>query len=653
MGRVARVSHPYYWQAGVTESTGYGTDYVYDLRNRLTLRTEPDGSTQIDYVGLETHTYDPNGNHSYVVSRTDGRIDSRHEDDPSSDGYLQTRFEYKPFGLIGSIVAADGLRQTMTYDRLGRRTSLDDPSTGLTQSEYDAFGQIVSETDATEATTEFTYDALGRVRQVSSPDGLSIYKWDTAPKGIGKLVNTNSFDGVGTNYRYDALSRLFTTQWNIEGSSYELKYDYDGIGRLKSISYPVVSRSPETRLKVEYGYSSTGDLTEVRDARPGFPVYWQAEEKNAAGQLTRERFGNQVVSEYGYQEDTLLLETIDTIGPDNVQPLIQLAYVYDANHNVRSRTDWLNGRVDIYGYDELDRLSTWSAGNGIAFLSATYEYDQIGNLTNETIVGVPNQTATYTYGQGGAPPRALKSRNGAQYGYDAAGRQISGPNRTIDYNRLGLPRILTWGIDQGSSKQTSFLYDASNTRVLKRDIDQTVVYVGGLFERRSPAGTGGTEIHNLHNIVAEGRTVAQVNWAQTVLDGPVTTPRTSYLHTDLQGSTIVVTNSNGERALVEGVDAESFDPGQLYYDPWGRRIDADYAPLGANRHGGPRQGFTSHEHEDEYGLINMRGRIYDPEARRFLTPDPFVQSPLSSQSLTDPLVWARPGRGVTDRNDRG
>jgi hypothetical protein len=39
----------------------------------------------------------------------------------------------------------------------------------------------------------------------------------------------------------------------------------------------------------------------------------------------------------------------------------------------------------------------------------------------------------------------------------------------------------------------------------------------------------------------------------------------------------------------------------------------------------------------------MIGRIYDPEARRFLTPDPFIQDPLSSQSHNRySYVWNNP-----------
>ena len=35
-------------------------------------------------------------------------------------------------------------------------------------------------------------------------------------------------------------------------------------------------------------------------------------------------------------------------------------------------------------------------------------------------------------------------------------------------------------------------------------------------------------------------------------------------------------------------------------------------------------GFTGHEGDDELGLVNMKGRIYDPKLGRFLTPDPLV-----------------------------
>ena len=58
-------------------------------------------------------------------------------------------------------------------------------------------------------------------------------------------------------------------------------------------------------------------------------------------------------------------------------------------------------------------------------------------------------------------------------------------------------------------------------------------------------------------------------------------------------------------------------------------------PSDDSRRDGPRQGYTGHEHDDEFGLINMKGRIYDPEARRFLTPDPIQDA--SIQPKPQPL----------------
>jgi RHS repeat-associated protein len=47
--------------------------------------------------------------------------------------------------------------------------------------------------------------------------------------------------------------------------------------------------------------------------------------------------------------------------------------------------------------------------------------------------------------------------------------------------------------------------------------------------------------------------------------------------------------------------------------------------------------------DDESGLINMNAREYDPVIGRFLTPDPFVQSPSNSQSYNRySYVWNNP-----------
>jgi RHS repeat-associated protein len=53
------------------------------------------------------------------------------------------------------------------------------------------------------------------------------------------------------------------------------------------------------------------------------------------------------------------------------------------------------------------------------------------------------------------------------------------------------------------------------------------------------------------------------------------------------------------------------------------------------------RGFTGHEMLDDFGLIHMNGRIYDPELGRFLSADPFVQVPEKHRRLV----------GVLDRSE--
>jgi len=55
------------------------------------------------------------------------------------------------------------------------------------------------------------------------------------------------------------------------------------------------------------------------------------------------------------------------------------------------------------------------------------------------------------------------------------------------------------------------------------------------------------------------------------------------------------------------------------------------------------RGFTGHEHFSEVALIHMNGRMYDPQLRRFLSPDNFIQDPYDTRSYDRfGYVWHNP-----------
>jgi RHS repeat-associated protein len=73
----------------------------------------------------------------------------------------------------------------------------------------------------------------------------------------------------------------------------------------------------------------------------------------------------------------------------------------------------------------------------------------------------------------------------------------------------------------------------------------------------------------------------------------------------------------------------------------------DYAPFGDLRSGtfdpgGVITGFTGHDHDSELGFIDMKGRVYDPSAGRFLSADP-ITDPTQSQGINPySYVWNNP-----------
>jgi RHS repeat-associated protein len=50
------------------------------------------------------------------------------------------------------------------------------------------------------------------------------------------------------------------------------------------------------------------------------------------------------------------------------------------------------------------------------------------------------------------------------------------------------------------------------------------------------------------------------------------------------------------------------------------------------------RGYTGHEHLNQFGLINMNARLYDPLLGRFLAPDPQVDALCILMVYTSELI---------------
>ncbi|MGQ7357485.1 RHS repeat domain-containing protein, partial [Streptococcus suis] len=84
---------------------------------------------------------------------------------------------------VGNVVSA-------TYDLRGRKITSVDPDLGSWTYTYNTLGQLVSQTDAKLQVTSITYDKLDRVVQRVEADMTSVWTYDTAANGIGKLASS-------------------------------------------------------------------------------------------------------------------------------------------------------------------------------------------------------------------------------------------------------------------------------------------------------------------------------------------------------------------------------------------------------------------------------------------------------------------------------
>ncbi len=230
------------------------------------------------------------------------------------------------------------------------------------------------------------------------------------------------------------------------------------------------------------------------------------------------------------------------------------------------------------------------------------------------VLGYPDQRARHHHG--GSSP--------GSFSYDPRGRQTEGGGRGVVWTDFDLPKQITQ-----NGQTTSFDYDAFGTRVRKIRNDgsgaplASTVTLGGLYERREDLQEG--TLQHVFYVHGEDGAVAQI-----VYDAVTDKRSTRYLQRDALGSVGLVFGNTG-------VEVE-----RLFFEPFGQRIEPDGEPLQGS-YGDVLVGFTGHRHDDDLGLIDMRGRVYDPLQKHFLTPDPVIQSPFFSQDLNRySYVWNNP-----------
>lgn len=546
-----------------------------------------------------------------------------------------TLYTYGPFGGLWSVVDPDWAQTTTERDAYGRVRRRVDPDRGETITHYNGYGLMVSSTDAEQRQVEMAYDPLGRPVWRGDADGDTRWTWDTAPHGIGQLEGVEGPDGHRVSHAYDALGRPERTTLTIDGEDFGIGVAYDALGRVETIEYPDAGGAGGVGgFAVRRELDPYGRLRALNDPATG-AEYWRATAIDEAGRITGEHFGGGVITSVrGFDAARQRVASIVTdAGPTKVQDLL---YLWNNRVQLSRRRDMRLNQVERFEYDKLDRLTCVRFGLLSAGTCAkTLQYARNGNLSFRTGVGA------YAYDP--QQPHAVVDAGGASYGYDAVGNQRTRPGATISYTAFDLPREVV----RDSGDTTTFEYDGAGQRVRKRTPTEEIVYVGDLYERATNVATG--EVEHRYFVRSDERVVAMV----TRKAGQAGQAKTQFVHVDHLGSADALTS------VVSGVGG--VDERRSYDELGGRRDVIWSAPVPAPGSLPPERslGFTGHEPDAELGLVNMKGRMYDPKLGRFLTPDPVVAHPHFGQSwnpysyvLNSPLSKVDPS-GFQDQPPAG
>jgi RHS repeat-associated protein len=631
LGRLATRSRPFTGAA----PTGV-TGHAYDSLDREITTSEPGGAQQTASYGMfTTKAFDAQQHETDTTVDVDGRLITRvafNVVPAVSMIPITTHYEYAPFDLVAKVTDDHGNVTSSSYDAWGRRTQLTEPDRGTTSTTYYPTGEVHTETrNGTGDVSTYGYDDLGRKTAMTNKDGTTTFAWDSSPNGIGQLAYAVSADGIRTDFHYDSAERSIGTDYidqNDNNATYQVDRQYNANGQLAGVSYPTGSGG--SRLALGYSYNSRGYLSGISRVMPrsaNVPI-WSVTDRYADLSLHTGTLGASGQISLSHMVDSVTGQLTAITATAGAQKLVGLTYGYDANGLVKSKTeaDASATRSETYGYDSVGRLVDWKLTNANSPTADTgYGYDTIGNLSDISHNGTGSDERTFGYsGPNGVMPHALATRAATAAGgelqtfeYDGQGRLVrtkaadDSVEREISYTATDHPRSVTV-----AGKTTTFAYDAFGQRVRATSPDGTTFTVPGAFEKRK---TGAVTSY-VYQVQGGDGPVAQI-----VVDDTGT--HTQYLLTDQLGSVNTVVGESGAVAK------------SLFYDPFGARINADGTPF-AGTAGDVRTGFTGARHDDDLGLINMTGRMYDPSLQRFTTADAYVAEPMSGQSW-NPYSYVR------------
>lgn len=434
---------------GETDGRGNATSYAY--------ATSSDAAADFQVGQLKTITDREGGvtTFKYWTSSSSPSPPADNVGLPKSVSNQRSKtssFEYDSSGNLTTVTSPLGLKTTMGYDSSGRLTSrrdprgnIPDPPSGyLTQWSYDEVDHLSTLTDARGNEADFDYD-----------DNELLASETRTDRGSTARI---------TSFQYDDANRLWKTTAP-SAATPEIRL-YWADGRLKSVE------SPEGRT-TSYTYDDAGELetqVEPNGNEAGATASdwtWTYGYDDAGNRISESHpdGGTRTIDYDALDRPTIWTDEID--GSHSRSMSVE----YDADSNITKRTDGL-GNFATYGYDKLNRLTSYKDERQLAGDPWTYTYYATGEL--KCVISPKGFVTTYGIDDDGRTasmidPRAEVACGGSstpftwQYGYDEEGNRTSVTDplgNEVDYGYNALDQVESLTNQRGN--ETTLSYDVMN-----------------------------------------------------------------------------------------------------------------------------------------------------------------------------------------------
>jgi RHS repeat-associated protein len=595
-----------------TDVRGFTTTFAYNNRRQLTNTIAPTNLTA-------RITFDANGN---LSTTTDARGFVTSNSWSVTRHLLTTTMPPTP---QGSPVAASA------YDSRDWLISVQNPLGKFIYYTNDAAQRLIATTDPLGRTTTFGYDndghkitsvdaALHQTTQAWDARGNLVRVLDAATNIVGKvydgadnLIYLTNRNGNVWHFQYDGANRLTNAISPLNRSSSQV---YNNRGLRQSSTDPMtntttfgydargrMTNKTDTVGANNYTYDGNNNLTLLTNVGKGIKLSWGFDAYNRATSFTN---AAGYIIQYRYDANGNLT---NLIYPGNRT----VSYFFDSNNRLTNVTDWA-GRQTTYAYDLAGRMTGIMRPNNTV---RSMNYDDAGQLTNiveRTTSQFPISFFTLHYDPAGrtdwefkgplphpfTPPtrtmtydadNRLATFNGANVTVDADGNLTYGPltNNTFGTYTYDVRNELT------SAGGISYGYDPAGNRTSLTNgsvVTTFVVNQNSQVLMRIKNNATNYYIYGSAGLIYE-------------IDETATTTNAAFYHFDSRGSTVVMTDSNGNPT--DAIEYSAY--GTTTY-----RTGTNDTPFCYNGAFGVMT--------DPNGLLFMRARYYNPYISRFINPDP-------------------------------